>query len=126
MNDMANYIIYHPGTGTIVAAADSVLVNVDQLPPAFDDWEEYLATEWFKAVPVEVCKFDVISLDVVIEDLLSEGDKRPELKVLNALTRQELNDRVLILLSENPSLYKGVETLRRSLIAGLVRQEKKA
>ena len=38
-----SYIVYHPDTGTIMAADDSCLVDIDDLPPDFDDWEEYLA-----------------------------------------------------------------------------------
>lgn len=37
-----SYIVYHPDTGTIVAADDAVLVNVDDLPADYDEWEEYL------------------------------------------------------------------------------------
>lgn len=118
MND--EYIIYNTTTGTIESATDSVLINVGELPPVVDDWEEYLKTGNYTAIPVELCRFDVFQLDVVIEDMIAEGDKRPELQVLNALSVKELNDRVLILLSENPSLYKGIDTTRRSIINGLV------
>lgn len=114
------YIIYNTTTGTIESATDSVLINVGELPPVVDDWEEYLKTGNYTAIPVELCRFDVFQLDVVIEDMIAEGDKRPELQVLNALSVKELNDRVLILLSENPSLYKGIDTTRRSIINGLV------
>lgn len=114
------YIIYNTTTGTIEGTTNSVLINVGELPPSPDDWDEYLKTGNYTAIPVELCRFDVFQLDVVIEDMIAEGDKRPELQVLNNLTIKELNDRVLILLSENPSLYKGIDTTRRSIINGLV------
>jgi hypothetical protein len=39
-----SYIVWHPGTGTIVSAEESVLVEVSQLPADFDELEDYLET----------------------------------------------------------------------------------
>ena len=41
-NSMHNYVVFHPGTGTFVSADESVLINIDDLPVEFDEWEEYL------------------------------------------------------------------------------------
>lgn len=39
---MTTYVIYHPGTGTFIAADESYLIDVDDLPVDFDEWEPYL------------------------------------------------------------------------------------
>ena len=40
---MSEYVIYHPGTGTFVAARESVLIDVALLPDEFDEWEGFLS-----------------------------------------------------------------------------------
>lgn len=39
-----SYVVWHPGTGTIVYADDACLVDIDDLPECVDDWEDYLET----------------------------------------------------------------------------------
>lgn len=36
-----SYIVYHPGTGTFLDCNESFLMHTDDLPPDFDDWEEF-------------------------------------------------------------------------------------
>lgn len=47
-----SYIVYHPGTGTIVAEEDSYLVPIEELPVDPEEWEAYLASEWFTAYKI--------------------------------------------------------------------------
>jgi hypothetical protein len=37
-----SYIVYHPDTGTIVAAEEAIIINTKHLPECYDDWEYYL------------------------------------------------------------------------------------
>ena len=48
---MSEFVIFHPGTGTFVAADDSVLIRIDDLPAEFDEWEEYLQDFGHNPVP---------------------------------------------------------------------------
>lgn len=42
-----SYIVWHPGSGTIISADEACLVDIDSLPgdPCdIDEWEDYLNT----------------------------------------------------------------------------------
>lgn len=39
---MSRFVIYHPGTGTFVAASECVMIDVGILPENFDEWEDFL------------------------------------------------------------------------------------
>jgi hypothetical protein len=51
---MSTYVIYHPGTGTFVAADDSVLIKVEDLPQDFDEWEDYMSWSGVRTYAIEV------------------------------------------------------------------------
>lgn len=40
---MSEFVIYHPGTGTFVAASECVLIDAALLPAEFDEWEDFLS-----------------------------------------------------------------------------------
>lgn len=48
-----SYVIYHPGTGTFVAAEDSVLIRVEDMPLDFDEWEDYMSWSGVRTFSIE-------------------------------------------------------------------------
>jgi len=45
-----SYIVWHPGTNTIIDSEESYLVDTSLLPENFDEWEDYLSQKpWITA-----------------------------------------------------------------------------
>lgn len=42
------YVVYHPGTGTILRAEEVYLFEVNELPADVDEWEEFMRRKFTK------------------------------------------------------------------------------
>ncbi len=63
-----SYIVYHPGTGTFLDCNESFLMHTDDLPPDFDDWEEFAQNSTEFLVPMNVIIIKSNSWDMYHEN----------------------------------------------------------
>lgn len=61
MASSGDFVIYHPGTGTLVAANDAVLIPVNALPDDFDEWEEFLQNNEVPQIEIDALLDDGIT-----------------------------------------------------------------